>query len=116
MIENFPKPPSGTFFEVQGIGLGWLRVCLINKENKQIILSKTVGRPHLALCNIVSSVHQGSVDEIKNFEISQERDIKATARELTEEYEKLNNLDDGMIELIEKVRVLSRDWYVGRYE
>lgn len=115
MIENFPKPPAGTFFEVQGVGLGWLRVCLIQKENRQIILSKTVGRPNMTLHNIVSNVHQSFVEEVKNFEVSQERDIKATALELIKNYEELNNLDDEEIELIKKIRTLSRDWYVGRY-
>lgn len=115
MIQNFPEPPSETFFEVQEIGLGWLKVCLIDKENEQIVISATVGRPNLYFYNIVSNVDQDSVDDLKNYEISQEASIKATAKYLIEEYEKLKNLDEKERKLIEKVKEMNQDLYIGKY-
>lgn len=115
MIQNFPEPPSETFFEIQEIGLGWLKVCLIDKEEEHIIISATVGRPNLYFHNITSNVDQSSVDELKNYEISQEADIKATAKSLIEEYGKLKNLDKNERRLIEKIREMNQDLYIGKY-
>lgn len=114
MINNFPKAPDGLCFEIREAGLGWLSIQLKNKKTHQVLLSKIVERPNITLFNIPGK-HTLDLEEIKNYEVSQEKEIVASAHELLKKYTEMFDIDEELSKNIREICDFNKEHYIGRY-
>lgn len=114
MIDNFPKAPDGLCFEVRDIGLGWISVALKTRKNYHTIITDIVPRPNMSLFNIPGRF-TSDLSEIRDYEVTQEKEIINTANSILKKYDNLMASDDEYTNVIKKIRKVNKENYIGRY-